>query len=202
MKNLMYSAILALGITTVGLPTVAQAQEVNYDPSASRIVETEIDRSDTAHVITLYTGARPLSYVMLTPPEDFDLTEDIEVMAEPGRIARAVAVDVNRTQMAMRPDETYIADAIIAEYKVNEEDEEYDAEAMNDEEDRRIVLLFDEPIPAKTNVKITLEDVEPLYPGAGSFFNYEVSGKHVGIENPIPYGIARFQADRNVRAYQ
>jgi hypothetical protein len=35
MKNLIYSTIFALTTTTVGLPIVAQAQDIEFDPSAA-----------------------------------------------------------------------------------------------------------------------------------------------------------------------
>ena len=54
MKSLIYSTIFAVAIATTDLPAIAQSQMVNYDPSDSRIVSTEIDRSGEAHQINLY----------------------------------------------------------------------------------------------------------------------------------------------------
>lgn len=184
MKNLIYSTIFAL-TTTIGLPIVAQAQDIEFDPSAARIVDTEIDRNEDAHVITLYTGARPLSYVVLIPPEELDLSDDIEVVSEPGQILNAVAVDLDNVSR------TYNANI------ANENDEIAIDEEVNIDQsiDPRVIVTFANPIPARTTVQIALKDLQPLVPNGNSFFNYQIAGKHVGLTEPIPYGLARFRAD-------
>jgi len=159
MKGLIYSTMLTLAATTItAVPTVAQAQTVNYDASAPRIVSTDIDRNDDNHSITLYTGARPLTYVRVTAPEDVEIQEGVQVTTQRGRQIEA---------------------AIFRDFR----------------EDDRYIVAFAQPIPARTSVEITFQEVEPTIPDVGAFFNYEVAGKHLGLERLIPYGIARFQAE-------
>jgi hypothetical protein len=56
-------------------------------------------------------------------------------------------------------------------------------------------VAFANSIPARTSVQIALKDLQPVVPNGNSFFNYQISGKHVGLTEPIPYGLARFRAD-------
>ena len=162
MKGLMYSTIFAMAAAATSAPTIAQAQTVNYDASAPRIVSTDIDRNESNHSITLYTGGRPLSYVKITAPEGVRINEGTQVTTESGRrIEAALFRGLNQ--------------------------------------DNQFVLAFAQPVPARMNLKITLQEVEPTVPGAGNFFNYEVAGKHIGLERLIPYGVARFQANATVR---
>lgn len=162
MKGLMYSTIFALAAATTSAPTIAQAQTVNYDASAPRIVSTDIDRNEANHSIIMYTGNIPLSYVRITAPEGVRINEGTQVTTESGRrIEAALFRGLNQ--------------------------------------DNQFVLAFAQPVPARTNLKVTLQEVEPTVPGAGNFFNYEVAGKHIGLERLIPYGVARFQANATVR---
>lgn len=90
MKKLIGLSFFALAICTTGFPVIAQAQVANpnvrYDPSAPRITGTE-GYEDT-HYIGLYTGARPLAYLRILPPEGVDLEEnDIQVIL-PDRVVR------------------------------------------------------------------------------------------------------------------
>ena len=163
MKSLIYSTIFTLAAaTTTVVPTVAQAQAVNYDASAPRIVSTNIDRNDENHSMTLYTGTRPLSYVRITAPDDVQIQEGTRVTTESGQ-----QIEANLFRGLTK--------------------------------DNQFVIAFAQPVPAKTNLKITLQEVEPTVPGADNFFNYEVAGKHLGLERLIPYGVARFQANAGVR---
>jgi len=162
MKKLLYSTIFSLAVATASLPSIAQAQTVNYDPSAPRIVSTDIDRNDRNHSITLYTGARPLSYVTITAPDNVSIDEGTQVTTESGRQIEA-----------------YLFRGL--------------------KQDNQFVLAFAQPVPARTTLKITLQEVEPTVPGAGNFFNYELAGKHLGLERLVPYGVARFQANTTVR---
>ncbi|WP_231510570.1 hypothetical protein [Fischerella sp. PCC 9605] len=70
MKNLIGLSTLAITIATTGVSgigSVAQAQEVQYDPSAPRI--TDVDAYEDDHYINVYTGSHgPLSFITLTPP--------------------------------------------------------------------------------------------------------------------------------------
>lgn len=159
MKSLIYSTVFTLATaTTTVIPTIAQAQSVNYDASAPRIVSTDIDRNDQNHSITLYTGARPLSYVTITAPEGVSVDEGTKVTTQAGRQVEA-----------------YL-------FRSLQQDDQY-------------VLAFAQPVPARTNLKITLQEVAPVAPGADPFFNYELAGKHLGLQRLIPYGLARFQAN-------
>lgn len=105
----------------------------------------------------MYTGARSLSYVKLTPPEGARITEGVQVTTESGR--------------------------------------QIEANLFRGFREDQYVLAFAQPVPARTTLQITLPEVEPTVPGAGAFFNYELAGKHIGLEHLIPYGIARFQAN-------
>lgn len=160
MNSWIYSTILTLAATiaTANLSTVAVAQTVNYDRSAPRIVSTDVDRSNSAHEITLYTGARPLSYLRITPPNDVQIGEDVQVMTESGR-----------------------------------EIEAFVFKSFSD--NNQAILAFAQPVPARTTLEIVMDDVSPVVPGAGAFFNYELAGKHLGLKRLIPYGIARFQVN-------
>lgn len=64
---------------------------------------------------------------------------------------------------------------------------------------RHSVLAFAQPIPTRTALEITLQEIEPIVPSVGNLFNYELAKKHLGLEELIPYGLARFQANTTVR---
>jgi len=66
-------------------------------------------------------------------------------------------------------------------------------------ENNRIILAFAQPVPPRTTLEITMQEVEFVVPGAGNFFNYELAGKYIGLERLIPYGLARFQVNTTVR---
>lgn len=159
MKGLIYSTTFALAIgTTTIVPTVAQAQTINYDPSAPRIVSTDIDYNDRNHSVTLYTGARPLTFVRVTVPDGLEIDEGVQVTTQGDRQIDA---------------------ALFRGYR----------------EDNQYIVAFARPIPARTSLELTFQDVEPTVPSTGAFFNYEIAGLHLGLEQLIPYGVARFQAN-------
>ncbi|GAX35441.1 DUF2808 domain-containing protein [Nodularia sp. NIES-3585] len=88
MKKLICLSALSFAIATMGLPAIAQGQEIQYDQSAPRISSTTglPDR----HYISLYTGEQPLSSITIRPSEFMDLGENIQVTDEAGETIEAV----------------------------------------------------------------------------------------------------------------
>ncbi|RUR75963.1 DUF2808 domain-containing protein [Chlorogloeopsis fritschii PCC 9212] len=153
MKNLIRLSTLAIAIAAIGvpsIPSVAQAQEVQYDPSAPRISDVEAYNDD--HYFNVYTGSHgPLSFITLTPPEGANIAPN--------------------------------------DVKVTQGDREIDSIVYKDE--GRFLIVFSEPVPPRTTLQIALDDAG-INPAIGSnIVNYRVAGGHIGLNQTLPYGLAR-----------
>jgi hypothetical protein len=82
MKKLICLWTLSLAMASMGVPAIAQGQEIEYDQNAPRISSTTglTDR----HYISLYTGEQPLSSLTIRPSELMDVGENIEVTDQSG----------------------------------------------------------------------------------------------------------------------
>ncbi|TVP57053.1 MAG: DUF2808 domain-containing protein [Nodularia sp. (in: Bacteria)] len=97
MKKLICLSALSLAIATMGLPAIAQGQEVQYNQNAPRISSTSglPDR----HYISLYTGEQPLSSITIRPSEIMDLGDNIQVTDESGE---TIDAEVSREEDMVR----------------------------------------------------------------------------------------------------
>jgi hypothetical protein len=107
MKKLIGLSALAIAISAAGVPVIAQAQvadpntssDVQYDPSAPRI--TGAEGYEDTHYIGVYTGARPLSYIEIVPPEGVNLEEnDIQAILSDRVIRTNVSKQGNRYRIS------------------------------------------------------------------------------------------------------
>lgn len=55
----------------------------------------------------------------------------------------------------------------------------------------RILIVFDQLVPPRSNLEIALNDVDMERFGEPDIVNYRVSGGHVGLNQTLPYGLAR-----------
>jgi hypothetical protein len=83
MKKLICLSTLSLAIATMGVPAIAQGQQIQYDESTPRISSTSglPDR----HFISLYTGEQPLSSITIRPSDFMDIGDNIQVTDEAGQ---------------------------------------------------------------------------------------------------------------------
>ncbi|WP_414551890.1 DUF2808 domain-containing protein [Anabaena sp. CCY 0017] len=87
MKKLICLSTLSLAIATMGLPAIAQGQQIQYDKSAPRISSTT--GLPNRHYIRLYTGEQPLSSITIRPSDFMELGENIRVTDEAGETIEA-----------------------------------------------------------------------------------------------------------------
>jgi hypothetical protein len=97
MKKLICLWTLSLAIASMGVPAIAQGQEIEYDQNAPRISGTTglTDR----HYISLYTGEQPLSSVTIRPSELMDIGDNIQVTDESGA---TIDAEVSREEDSLK----------------------------------------------------------------------------------------------------
>ncbi|AFY35426.1 DUF2808 domain-containing protein [Calothrix sp. PCC 7507] len=83
MKKLICFSTLSLAIATMSLPSVAQGQQAQYSPSAPRISST--NGYMDAHMISVYTGDQPLSFITVRPPDFISVGDRIQINDQSGQ---------------------------------------------------------------------------------------------------------------------
>jgi hypothetical protein len=74
---------LSIAIATTVLPSVAQGQQAQYSSNAPRISSTT-GYSD-AHIISVYTGEQPLSFITVRPPDFISIGDRIQISDQSGQ---------------------------------------------------------------------------------------------------------------------
>lgn len=93
MKNLIWLSTMTIAIATIAMPSLAQVPQSQISGNAPRISSTSGYRD--AHMISVYTGDQPLSFITVRPPDFISVGERIEVTDQNGQVLAANIVREN-----------------------------------------------------------------------------------------------------------